>query len=160
MTPVETATPFKARDWFFENFQAPVWDSTIRVWYFLSATGVWLSTHMQHFTFGRNASGVFGFLRTINGVLTSATHGPMCMTAGKVVYFSGINLNASLPDPGVKLWNEGTDKGVIVPAFNGNRVEALDIDVVQGTLALEIPLGGSTGHNRPMYTIGVRWSTP
>lgn len=133
-----------------------------RYYYLYDPTsGKWLSTHMETFPCGRNATNYTGFLRMVNGIAMSSTRGYIPAHAATLVGFvaSSDTAGAIPAEQNIDIYDAG---GVVhTEAFNGYELNrTLDIDI-SGPLAVEIrqnnPASSPEQHDRPLVQLYWRW---
>lgn len=125
------------------------------MYYYDTALDKWLSVSETSITHGRNATSYTGYLRSINGVQETATHGPMMPYDCTIVWISA--KSEVTPDCNIQIIsNSVTLQGM--GWGSSSQYWAVDLDVSQGNnISVNLPLFVGTYPNRPLVTMGIRW---
>jgi len=126
------------------------------MYYFDVALDKWLSVTETTFMHARNSMNYAGYLRSINGVQETGTHGPMVPYDCTIVWVALMAENT--PDTNAQIWSNGANLGALT-WNSGAEYYATDIDVDQGqNISVNILLNGlGVQPNRPIATMGMRW---
>lgn len=123
-------------------------------------TGEDLSTHMNTFLYGRNATAVANqFLRLVNGITGTSTHGYVESQDGYVVYITAHATNTPV-DQQLKVYNAGSLVETVDWSGSSSLSTALSTSIVAGTLSVELidePAGTPTRPNNPAVALFTRW---
>ena len=120
--------------------------------------GKWLSTIIETIPYGRNATVVAGFLRSVNGVFTDGTRGMDIPHDGTLVAVTGSANNTPTTNIKIQVYNNGSQiyqTGWLNPRFS----VSCDEDFTYGNLsvnidATELP---NTPPNYPVVVLYAKW---
>ena len=120
--------------------------------------GKWLSIHIETIPYGRNATVVAGFLRSVNGVFTDATRGMDIPHDGTLVAVTGCANNTPTPNIKVQVYNNGNqiyETGWLSQKFSVSCDEDFTLGNLSAKIdATELP---NTPPNYPIVQLYAKW---
>jgi hypothetical protein len=148
MTPIKTGALSAFQ---YEDF-ALAGGHTYRIYYLEDPNnGKWLSTHIESITLGRNATGVIGFIRTVNGIVVSAGYGPEILHKGTLIGVTARAKNTPL-EMRIRVYNNSG----IIDTIDWHNVSTIkvskDVDFSVGNLSVDFTYT-DPAHTRPEYPI-------
>lgn len=144
---------------FRQESPAPNIRGNDEVFYYLYDPNVdkWLSVQMETITLGRNASAYSGFLRSVNGILTTASFGPDIPHDGTLVALTASATNTP-NNIGIRVYNNGNN------IFQTNWASqdfsiSTDVDFSVGNLSVDIraDIVPPTKPNYPIVQLYAKW---
>lgn len=153
--PIKTGQPFRK-----ETITVSTGGSMEVFFYYDQNEDEWLSTHIDTFHFGRNSNAYIGFLRSINGVVTTSTFGPIIAADAKLLFATAnsnavgvINRSVHVFQGGVDLasfsWSGVDEVYVFDPGVNFAGEDNVSVEIQSD--------GAGASPNRPIVTVGFRW---
>lgn len=150
MSPIDQSSPFRSKSINQGGTFGEFW------YYYDPNTDEWLSVHVENFVFARNVGPYTGFLRTTNGVPTSATHGPLLFQDSKIVWVSAISQVVPV-NIDIEIYNNGV-KVSTIDWSTAELLKTMDVDVDPSNLGVNIAFSNPyTAPQYPIVQVGLRW---